>query len=283
LPPSRVSGEGSAGSEDPHESIQSQLLRQTLCVDSRDEEVLTGGNVAERVVRVGETVRKPVTPATPAVHALLDHLAAVGFEGAPRALGSDAAGRQVLEYVPGALAYELPEQTTSQLYRVGTLIRQLHDAVETFTPPNGAGWDVVIPPDREDLICHNDLAPWNLVCDDERWVFIDWDGAGPGSRLWDLAYAAHGFIPLSPDGDPGQDAPRLRALTDGYEPTKQQRRELPALIEAHTRGMATLLRTSATTGAQPWPRLHAEGHADHWRLAADYIHAHLDQWRAILK
>jgi hypothetical protein len=30
-------------------------------------------------------------------------------------------------------------------------------------------------------------------------TFIDWDGAGPGSRLWDLAYAAHGFVPLSDD------------------------------------------------------------------------------------
>jgi Ser/Thr protein kinase RdoA (MazF antagonist) len=252
-------------------------------MDSRDEQVLAGGNVAEQVVRVGETVRKPLTRATPAVHALLDHLAAIGFEGAPRALGYDAAGRQVLEYVAGTLAYELPQLMTSQLHRVGTLIRQLHDAVETFTAPHDAEWDVVIPPDRKDLICHNDLAPWNLVCNDDRWVFIDWDGAGPGSRLWDLAYAAHGFIPLSPDGDPSQDAPRLRALADGYQLTKRQRRELPTLIEAHTRSMDTLLRTSATTGAQPWARLHAEDHADHWGPAADYIHAHLDQWRAILK
>ncbi|MDX6540706.1 MAG: hypothetical protein QOI71_2316, partial [Gaiellales bacterium] len=35
------------------------------------EEVLAGGNVAAVVVRVGATVRKPATPATPAVHALL--------------------------------------------------------------------------------------------------------------------------------------------------------------------------------------------------------------------
>jgi hypothetical protein len=32
-------------------------------------------------------------------------------------------------------------------------------------------------------------------------VFIDWDGAAPGSRLWDLAYAITGFVPLHSHGD----------------------------------------------------------------------------------
>jgi hypothetical protein len=40
-------------------------------------------------------------------------------------------------------------------------------------------------------------------------VFIDWDGAGPASRLWDLAYAMKGFVPLVSGGDPVADAPRL--------------------------------------------------------------------------
>ena len=44
------------------------------------------------VAWVGDTVRRPVQPWTPAGHALLDHLAAVGFGYAPRVLGSDAQG-----------------------------------------------------------------------------------------------------------------------------------------------------------------------------------------------
>jgi Ser/Thr protein kinase RdoA (MazF antagonist) len=246
------------------------------------EEALAGGNVAAAVMRVGATVRKPATAATPAVQALLHHLAAVGFDGAPRALGLDATGRQVLEYIPGELADTLPALTGAELGRVGALIRRLHDATATFDAPGDAGWDVVIPPDRQELICHNDLAPWNLVCDGVRMVFIDWDGAGPGSRLWDLAYAAHGFVPLAPAGDPVADGARLRALVDGYGASEQERLELPELIEAHTRGMEELLRASAVTGAQPWARLYAEGHADHWGPAADYIGAHLGRWRAAL-
>jgi hypothetical protein len=44
------------------------------------------------------------------------------------------------------------------LHRVGTLIRELHDLCEGCRPPHDARWDVVIQPDRADLVCHNDLA-----------------------------------------------------------------------------------------------------------------------------
>ncbi|GAA4527045.1 hypothetical protein [Nonomuraea ferruginea] len=63
---------------------------------------LQGGDVTDGVVRVGDTVRRPARSSTPAVHALLRHLEAAGFRGAPRVLGFDALGREVLTYLPGA-------------------------------------------------------------------------------------------------------------------------------------------------------------------------------------
>jgi Ser/Thr protein kinase RdoA (MazF antagonist) len=197
-------------------------------------------------------------------------------------LGCDDVGRQVLEFVPGRMADSLPPMDCAGLRRVGRLIREFHDAVVGFRPPVGARWDVVIPPDRDELICHHDLAPWNLVIDGDRWVFIDWDGAGPGSRLWDLAYAAHGFVGMRDGGDPDVDGVRLRALVDGYDLDQQQRAELPELIGAHTRGMFELLRNGARTGTQPWARLYAAGHADHWGPAADYVERHAALFRAAL-
>jgi len=249
---------------------------------SSEERVLEGGNVAEVVVRVGSTVRKPAGVATAAVEALLDHFAEVGSSAAPRSLGRDELGRHVLEYIPGEMADTLPPLTMSELGRIGGLIRELHDAAESFQPPPELQWWVVIAPDREDLVCHHDLAPWNLVRDGDRWVFIDWDGAGPGSRLWDLAYAAKTFVPLCAGGDPGRDGPRLRALADGYVLDEQQRRAFPALIVAHTRGMFGLLQSASLTGEQPWARMYAEGHGDHWGPAADYVEAHLGRWTAAL-
>lgn len=251
-------------------------------MDDREEHLLAGGNVAARVVRIGGTVRKPVNPATPAVEALLEYLASVGFAGAPATLGRDDQGRQILEYIPGEVAHGQPPLTPHELHRVGALIREFHDAVATFTPPADAEWHNPIAPDRRELICHNDLAAWNLVRDGDRWVFIDWDGAAPGSRLWDLGYAAHSFVPLHGGGDPERDAPRLRALADGYDLDEAQRRDLPALTAAHTRAMFDLLHESSNTGAQPWARLYAEGHGNHWRQAAEYIERHQAAWTAAL-
>jgi hypothetical protein len=62
------------------------------------EELLTGGHL-NPVVRVGDTVRRTPGPWTPAVHLLLEHLERSGFDGAPRVLGFDDQGREVLSFL----------------------------------------------------------------------------------------------------------------------------------------------------------------------------------------
>ncbi len=247
-----------------------------------DEEILPGGNVAAKVVRVGATVRKPAGPQTPAVEALLAHLNVVGLPMVPRTLGRDESGRHVIEYIPGALAHSLAPFDAQGLYRVGRMIRDLHDASESFSPPVGARWCTAIPPDREDLICHHDLAPWNMVMDGDRWVFIDWDAAGPGSRLWDLAYAIKGFVPLEAGGDPVADGSRIRALADGYGVARAERQNLARLLGVRTRAMYDLLRRASATGEQPWARLYSEGHGEYWGQSASYIETHQSDWAARL-
>ncbi|HEY3870232.1 MAG TPA: hypothetical protein VGM10_17840 [Actinocrinis sp.] len=71
---------------------------------SETEIPLLGGDVTEGIVRVGQTVRRPPGESAPLVRALLTHLEAVGFEGAPRFLGIDAAGRDVLTFIDFDLA-----------------------------------------------------------------------------------------------------------------------------------------------------------------------------------
>ncbi|HZD76821.1 MAG TPA: phosphotransferase [Acidobacteriaceae bacterium] len=239
------------------------------------EELLLGGNVSDRVVKVGLTVRKPFTRATPSVEAFLNHLHAHGFRGAPRSLGRDEQGRQVLEYISGVPCRADAPLSLRELTEIGAVIRELHEASADFCAEPNAHWNIVMAPDGEDLICHNDLAPWNLIRNDERWVFIDWDGAAPGTRLWDLSYAAVTFLPIEADGDPVSDVARLRAMVEGYGLNGAQCRRLPELMLRRTRAMQQLLMEGGRSGQQPWARLYAEGHAIYWGAAAEYIERNL--------
>jgi Ser/Thr protein kinase RdoA (MazF antagonist) len=255
-----------------------------------EEIPLAGGNVSDGVVRVGDTVRRPAGPWTPAVHALLAHLHEVGFRAAPRPLGLDERGREVLEFVPGATVW--PDRfgevgPRDRLARVGRMIREFHDAVVDFTPPPDAAWHVAIPPEddgRGEIIAHHDLAPWNLVTEGDAWKFIDWDGAGPGSRLWDLAYAVKSFVPLW--ADPAWQRPdaaaRVRVLADAYGLDEEQRRGLAPMLARRSRAMYDLLAAGHATGRQPWARLWAEGHGDIWRRDTEYVDRREQEWLAAL-
>ncbi len=90
-----------------------------------------------RVVRIGDTVRRPTFPWSPAVHALLRHLEAVGFRWAPRVLGLDEEGREVLTYLDGESGPQgwAPVIDDAGLARFARLLRTYHDAVAGFRPP----------------------------------------------------------------------------------------------------------------------------------------------------
>jgi hypothetical protein len=253
-------------------------------VTPEGEERLLGGNVSGAVVRVGATVRRPAGPWTAGVDALLVHLEAVGFEGAPRFLGYDEQGRQVLSYTAGHTDADPADLDAAALGRVGRLIREFHDASQSFVPPEGAAWQVAITPDREELIVHHDLAPWNLVRSPAQMVIIDWDGAGPGSRLWDVAYAMHGFVPLSGRGQRSERvvAARVAVLAEGYGLSEAQRVDLVPLLGPRTRSMYDLLRRGHEGGIEPWRMLWETGHGQIWLEDAEYIDARQRLWAAAL-
>jgi Phosphotransferase enzyme family len=239
------------------------------------------------VVRVGDTVRRPAGPWTPAVHALLTHLHSAGFGAAPRPLGIDERGREILTFIHGAPAW--PDgfrllDGNERLAQATRLIREFHDAVATFIPPPDPHWQVLIPADGSEIIAHHDLAPWNLIIGGPQWAFIDWDLAAPGTRLWDLAYAIHGFVPLT--ANPGyqrQDTSRrLRLMADTYGLSQQQRLDIIPLLARRTAAQHAFLAREAARGTEPWTRLWHEGHGDAWRADTDYIVQHGTQWRQAL-
>lgn len=245
-----------------------------------DEQELTGGNASASVVRVGHTVRKPWLENSPIVQGYLGALRSSGVD-VPLPLGRDNNGRHVVEYVEGELALDQSPLGQDSLLRVGRMIRQIHDASEAFAIPGRSDWNMLLPAENPNLMCHNDLAPWNLIMGD-RWVFIDWDGAGPSTRLWDLAYAAQSFGQLFA-GQRVEDAEmRLRAVIDGYGAEDALRKALPAAMAERTAAMFNLLKSSNETGFQPWADMYVNGHGEVWRAAAQYVVENHAVWERAL-
>jgi hypothetical protein len=195
---------------------------------------LTGGHM-NTVVRVGDTVRRTAGPWTPTIHALLRHVRAAGFTIAPEPLGIDARGREVLAYLPGAAAsYPLRDGvffSDATLDAIAAMLRAYHDATAGFVVPPGGVWQFP-PHDPVEVICHNDVAPYNVIVDGATVVgMIDWDLASPGPRVWDMAYTAYRFAPLTDPANP--DAP--------FPGTDEQRRRLAAFcgdVDIYTRDLA---------------------------------------------
>jgi len=221
-----------------------------------DGERLPGGNVGG-AVRIGATVRRPTGPWTPSVHALLEHLHEAGVPGVPRVLGYDERGREVLTYLPGEVVY-VPEQpmTDEQLAEVGRWLRVFHDASAGFRPEGAVPWrfEKRALADHE-IVCHHDVGWYNLVFTGQRLTGVfDWDVAGPGVPLDDLAFCAWNNVPLLPVADDA--ARRLRVLAEAYGAIEARdilarvrpriegsRRRIAAGAEAGDPGMQRLVRT----------------------------------------
>jgi Phosphotransferase enzyme family len=253
------------------------------------EEELSGGNTHEVILRVDDTVHRPIGPWTPGVHALLGHLEEHGFDGAPRVRGFDEQGREVLDYVEGEVVHPDRDRllaSDAALAEVVASIRRFHDAVESFADPERFDWSDRggDPRGPDEIVCHNDLAPWNLVrTPDGRWVFIDWDLAAPGRRSWDLAFALLSMVPLMPGSDltNRRAAERIALFRNAYGADRFQDDVLAVAAERCARE-ADLIDRLGAEGEPPYDRLLREGHAEIWHAAEAHIVGQTPDWQAAL-
>ncbi|MBW0115849.1 phosphotransferase enzyme family protein [Pseudonocardia abyssalis] len=210
-----------------------------------------------RVHRVGDTVRRPLRPTAPAVHALLRHLEDVGFDGAPRVLGVDDDGREVLSYIPGqAVTAPAPPWglTDAALRSVGRLLRRFHDATAGFDAAPHTWSESPPEPFRVGGIAHNDPNLDNVVFRDGQAVaMIDFDLAAPGDPVWDVAATARLWAPLrapvdTVDGRRDRELARLRVLVDAYGLDDVGRARLPDAVLGHHDWMTALVGDGARRG-----------------------------------
>jgi Phosphotransferase enzyme family len=186
--------------------------------------LLGGGALTQGVVRVGDTVRRPCSPASSRVRDVLLHLEQAGFEAAPRWLGVDDQNREILSWIEGDTFTDRrqmhpyigdpPDRVIFSDEQIGAsmrLLRRYHDAFDN------------------EVVCHGDYGPWNLVWRGGLPVaIIDFDDVYPGDPADDVAYAlrmfvSYGFAPF----EPADLVRRTVAALDAYG----RNFDVPAILE----------------------------------------------------
>lgn len=211
---------------------------------SGEEIELLGGQV-NKVVRLGDTVRRTMVWDRTLAHQLLRHLETAGFDGAPRFLGLDELGREILTYLPSDLAVDADGFSDAQLGAAAVLLRRFHDATESFEPVRRSG---------AEILCHNDWTPANTVFRASMpYGMIDFDTVAPGTRLWDVSYSAWTWLDLS---DPAYSADeqlrRLQLICVSYDHPSCTLAHLTAYLPTRQAGHARWARDRNMAAAEAW-------------------------------
>ncbi|MBF6298704.1 phosphotransferase [Nocardia amamiensis] len=241
-------------------------------------EIPLHGGFVNDVVRVGDTVRRRPPERAEFIHELLARFEQSGWTGAPRFLGMDEQGREILTYLDGYVAFDqersVPVASRVALARLAELIRAFHDVT--------AGTDLAA---GAEVVCHNDISPRNTVYRDLGdgmlpVAFLDWDLAAPGRRIHDLAHACWQYLDLGPAvTDIPTPATLLRLMCDAYG-TNERDELLDTILWWQDRcrhGIET-----AAAGEPAMMRLRSDGVPARIRFAHRWVTEHRAELEAAL-
>jgi hypothetical protein len=264
------------------------------------EEVLKGGNV-NHIVRISNTVRRPIGYWSRNVHVLLKHLEKQGFEGAPRFLGVDDSNREILTFIPGEVAgddypkLKLYMWSDETLIGLARLLRAFHDATKGISLKSEDTWQLSYADEnKHEVICHNDAALYNVVFQQDSPVaLIDFDMACPAPRLWDIAYTLYTSIPL------GWFTPDCSSGTTGvvaYQHEKHaadRRRRIHLFFESYgipvpnnlnewiiqrLTVLCDTMKSFAANGKQAFQKMIDEGQLTHYESEIRFVTDHFEDW-----
>ncbi|MFY0783129.1 phosphotransferase [Peribacillus simplex] len=257
-----------------------------------NEEMLTGGNVS-KVYRSGDTVRRELKPDSTKVHKLLKHLENEGFSYAPKFLGIDEKGREILSFIEGEAGNDpLKEYMWSNevLKEIAKMLRLYHDAVSDF--PLSDDWKPIDnTPHKVEVLCHNDFARYNIIFNHERPVgIIDFDVAGPGPRLWDIAYTLYTCVPLSRFylSETGEKVyynslhhanrikQRVKLFFDSYGEGVEE--DYLEMVLLRLEGLCKTITRKASEGDIAFRKMIDEGHLEHYQNDIKFIREYGKEW-----
>ena len=176
-------------------------------MDTTEKEVPLAGGRTPGVVRVGDTVRRPLKPDSEYIHRLLAHFETSGFDAVPRLLGVDSCGREILTFIEGFAPPHNGFRLTEEAVAAGArLVRRVHDL--TVGTKFAAGAEVA---------CHPNLSQPNFIFRDMiPFAIIDWDGTRPGTRVANFGEFLWAFVHPAIYGDGEPAAHMLRVAADAY-------------------------------------------------------------------
>ncbi len=204
-----------------------------------DPVALTGGRTNKDILRIGGTVRRWPAPNAVFARQWLRDLEQYGFGGAPRFLGLDESGREVLTFIEGSVPTELGMFSAPQFTAAARLLRAFHDATARLSLRGDHA-----------VICHGDASPCNFVFQAGVPVaLIDFDTARPGQHRTDVGYAAWLWLDLgNPDLAASDQGARLGAFVRSYGALSLSD-AVPAVLDAQ-RELAS--RPGAPPGVWGW-------------------------------
>lgn len=236
------------------------------------------------------------------MQALLAFLHESGYEFAPRPLGIDENGREIVSYIEGETQMSpVPDEVWfDALPEAARRLRQLHDLTANFVPPVGAIWKG--PPyadlsrleghtcdDEGKVICHGDWGKHNGVFKNGRLVgMIDWEWARPESRLFDIGWFALEWCPIgAPEvvgpalAEPVDQPARLRELCDAY--CLEDRSDVLGAVWSVLETFIEWLEAGAAAGDPVRKKWVDEGGAVHHRARLNYLNAMEADFAAALR
>ncbi len=256
-----------------------------------NEEVLTGGNVSN-VYRLGDTVRRELNSDSPKIHRLLKHLEKKGFSYAPKFLGIDEKGREILSFIDGEAGNDPLKDymwSNDSLKEIAKMLRLYHDAVSDFSVTDD--WKPIDnTPDNIEVLCHNDFARYNIIFSHKRPVgIIDFDVAGPGPRIWDIVYTLYTCVPLSRfylsetgkkiyynSKDANRIKQRVNLFFDSYGMSKEK--DYLDIVLLRLEGLCKTIKRKASEGDIAFQKMIDEGHLEHYQNDIKFILEHGKEW-----
>lgn len=264
---------------------------------NENEEILDGGNLNE-VIRIEDTVRRPLKTWSPTIHKLLIHLENNNFDKAPKFYGIDENNREILSFIHGETAVEFPRVrpymlTDEVIVDIATILRKFHDLSISFERGINDIWMMSYPGDLPvEVICHNDCAPYNVVFSNGKINgIIDFDTACPGPRIWDIAYTLYTFVPLGryvfePVGDGMVNynsnkhadirKKRISLFFNAYGINKPI--DIIKQIVLRLENLCKTLITKANEGDEAFKKMINEGHLLHYQKEIEFIKSYGSEW-----